>query len=672
MGLERNHFFTPGENLPASLDKALNREWLETNGLGGYAASTIPRCPTRKYHGLLVQPLPGKQGRFLLLSGLEPEPVLPEGEFFLGSNIYNHTEHPGGYSYLKEFSPFPHPRWRWNGPGFGLDEELLMVRGEAVVLMKYRLTEDSAPLTLRLKPLLSYRDVHQLTFENPGISPSFRSRPENLEITLYPDLPPLEFRFSRPYSFQYSPFWDKGVTYSKERERGFDYQEDRFVPGLFFLELKPGEEVYLSAGLPASPGTAAGVEELWKRETQRRQSARNRFTGGPPALEILAHKAEQFIVKNDKDESSLIAGYPWFGEWGRDTMIALPGLTLATGKKKTAAAILRSYGKYIRKGLIPNTLGGLQGFASYNSIDASLLFVAAVQAADPFLTGSSLFPGELEFEKRFYKPVKAIMKAFLHNKVPHTRLESDGLLSAGSPETQLTWMDATAYGKPVTPRYGKPVDINALWYNNLRYLLELQERMEKKPNRRAEELVAILPMAYRDAFWLPKGEYLADCITPEGPDPSLRPNMLFPLALPYSPLTRKEQLGVLKAVEEHLLTPLGLRTLAPTDPRFCPVYRGNGNERDAAYHQGTVWPWLLELYVIGLVRTNPRNELLRTKLKEYLTNFLEKHLMEDGLGQVSEIFDGEKPAAGRGCFAQAWSSAAILRAWDFIENFPVK
>ena len=617
----------------------------------------------------MIHPLPGRQGRFLLLAGLEPELVFPGREVFLGSNIYGETEHPGGYGYLKEFYPFPHPQWRWQGRGFFLEEEYLMIGGKPQVMVKYGLSEGSSPLKLRLKPFLSYRDAHGLTFENDGVELLSHSTSHRLRLSIYPSMPPLHFNFSKEYSFHQNPFWDKNVTYLREMERGFDHTEDRFVPGFLTADLNPGEEIYLSIGLEEQLDSAPPLRNTWAAERSRRLKFSPGAPGEPRAITLLRYRAEQFFVKNEKGEDAIVAGYPWFGEWGRDTMIALPGLTLATGRLDTAASILEAYAGYIREGLLPNTLGGLQGFTSYNSLDASLLYIAAIQAADPLLRESSLFPEAGQFEKRFYRPVESILTAFIRGRVPYTRLGEDGLLEAGNEETQLTWMDAKAWGKPVTPRQGKAVDINALWYNALEYLLELGRRLGKVPLRPAVELGEKIPQNYRKSFWLVDEGYLADCLTPEGPDKSMRPNMLFPLALPYSPLEDREKRGVLEKVEEHLLTPLGVRTLSPEDPRFRDFYTGGPDERDSAYHQGTVWPWLLELYIIGSIRTCPGDGNLRNRLRQYLITLLDRHLLEDGLGSISEIFDGGEPAGGKGCFAQAWSVAAVIRSWEFIEKY---
>ena len=662
--------FIPGGNLSKSFVESLDAEWLETNGLGGYASSTISRCATRKHHGLLVHPLPRVPGRFLILSDLEPEILFSDRQISLGSNTYGRTNQSGGYRYLKEFKPFPNPAWLWGNSRVSLREEMIMPRGQLRLLIRYHLSNSSAPLRIRLKPLLGYRDSHGLTSENADIRPSFRSRSRELALTIYPDMPKLYFSFSGDYSFQYTPFWDKGVTYRGETREGDADTEDRFVPGLLFLEIRPGKTFTLSVGMSEFPPGDRGPEEVFNEEKERRLLGQSRFSAHPPVIQLLGSRVEQFLIKNEKGVDAIVAGYPWLGEWCRDTMIALPGLTLAVEDKKTAAGILEAHASYLKRGLMPTAPPRAGVTTSYDSLDAALLYIAAIQASDPILNGSRLYSGEREFEKRFYGPVKKILTAFFHNRVPRLRLDEEGLLTTGAGDAQPTRGRISAYGKPNPLRHDKASDINALWYNALCYFMELQTRLGKKIHRRAEHLVQEFPSAFRKTFWLPQLGYLADHITPEGPDSSLRSNMLLALALPYSPLTREESREILKAVKKELLTPMGIRTLSLKDPRFLSLYEDSGDEEESAYYRGSVRPGTLELFILASLRTNPGDHNLREGLKRFLVNLLEEHLLKDGLGCVSEIFDGKEPGRGKGCIAHAESAAAILRSWKLLKEFP--
>ena len=661
--------FIPGGNFSKNFAESLDEEWLETNGLGGYAASTISRCATRKHHGLLVHPVKDLPGQFLMLSDLEPEPLYSGKEVSLGSNIYGRSQQSGGYQCLKEFKPFPNPSWLWENGEFSLREEMIMPQGQPRLLIRYRLSNGARPFKLRLKPLLGYRDSRGLASENGDITASFRSRRRELALTIYRGMPKIYFSFSGDYAFQFNPLWDRGVTYRKNTERGSDDSEDRFVPGFIFLELRPGKTYTLSVGISEFPLGSKGPEELFNEEKERRHLWQSRFSSYPSTLQLLGSRVDQFLCKNAKGEDTIVGGYYRWGEWCRDTMIALPGLTLSVGNLETAAKILEAHTSYIKKGLMLTIPGPGQKKPSYDFPDTALLYIAAIQAADPLLRGSRLYPGNREFEKRFYRPVKKILNAFLYNRAPSLRLEEDGLLAIREGEFRNSRGSTIAYGKPICQRHGKAVDINALWYNALRYFLELQKRLGKKPHKRVENLVLELPSVYRKTFWLPRSNCLADSITSEGPDTSLRSHVLLPLALPYSPLTKKERVGVLDKVEEELLTPMGIRTLSPKDSQFVPLY-SSGDQEDLTYYQGAVLPGTLELYVQACLRTYPEDLNLRERLKKFLINLMEEHLLKNGLGSISEVFDGAQPKEGKGCVAHAGSAASILGSWDFLKNFP--
>lgn len=637
-------------------------EWLETNGVGGWASSTVSGAHTRRYHGLLVAALRPPLGRVVLLSRLEETLSVSGSEHELASNRFPGVVHPAGHRHLASFELGLFPVFEYAAGGARLRKTVAAVHGENTTLVRYELVEADGPVELALRPFLAARDYHSLARANDAIGRETSFAGDTLRIRPYDEPPELFVRLSGAHYRTGPPQWYHDYEYDAERERGLDFREDLWTPGTLDVRLVPGREAWVLA----STEDPAGRDPASLFETERRRRVGLLERAGLPAelpdprVRRLVLAADQFIVRRGDEDRTVIAGYPWFGDWGRDTMIALPGLALSTGRHEDAAGILRAFAGTVSEGMLPNRFPDDDAEPEYNSVDAALWFFVAVRAyvektADDGLARATLLPA-----------LRAIHAAFASGTRHGIRVAPDGLLQAGEPGVQLTWMDAKVDDWVVTPRHGKPVEVNALWYNALRILADLERRLgEPAAAARLEDEAGRCLTRFREAFWNEQAGCLFDVVSDDGADPAIRPNQLFALSLPFPLLEGEQARSVLAVVERELLTPLGLRSLAPGDASYRPRYEGGVLERDGAYHQGTVWSWLIGPYVTALERvrtTDGRADEVRAEVRALLTPLLD-HLDDAGLGTVSEIFDGEPPHEPRGAPAQAWSVAELLRAW---------
>jgi predicted glycogen debranching enzyme len=633
---------------------------LETNGLGGYASSSIHNCNTRKYHGLLVASLAQPAGRFTLLSKYEDSLVTSTGEVQLSCNCYPAVMYPDGHRNLTEFRLEAGPVFRYEAQGVVLQKRILMVQNENTVLVEYQLEQATGPVTLRLKPFLAYRRHHELKQADSFIHTLPAVLPNGISIHPYDGLPPLFIQTNLTPVFTSQPAWYRNLEYFIEAQRGYDYHEDCFCPGTLELTLPLHGRVIVSASLTDQTDLPA----LWETEQCHRQTCEQsaeavaRQAGAQDIvkpLPALIRSGLPFSIRMPGSaRATIIAGYPWFDDWGRDTLISLPGLTFYSGRPELGIEILKAVAPHERDGLIPNCFAADPDQHAYNSVDASLWYFWAVQQMLECT-------GDKETVRTILWPVlKRIATRFMEGTRFHVHTTADGLLHAGSRDTQLTWMDATSYGKPVTPRYGFAVELNALWYNALVFCESLaKEYTEKLPW--PTDLSKRLKKAYTDTFWLEKKGYLADCLSDGMLDESIRPNQIFAASLPFSPLTPRQRKQVTETVQRDLFTPYGLRTLAPHDMAYRGRYEGDQPTRDAAYHQGTVWPWLLGHYGEAVLRTHSDPAQAARELTRQLQPLLDYSLTGRGLINVPEIFDGDAPQRPNGCPAQAWSSAELIR-----------
>jgi predicted glycogen debranching enzyme len=634
-----------------NLREALRLEWLETNGLGDYASSTITGCNTRKYHGLFTAALDHPEGRYVLLSTLEESLSAGESEFLFSCRQHPGCFYPKGHEYLREVRIGAWPKFRYRIGDMILTREVLMPQKRHAVFIRYSLkcSRGTPGTLLRIRPLLAFRSFHALTHSNMDLRVWTYPEEQGFKIQPYDGLPPMVMQVDSKFEFLPSPDWYYNVQYLAERERGFDYQEDLFCPGVFEIPITGNQSVLLSASL--QPFAAGEADHLWNKETERRtKSARTART----PLGHLAREGARFITWDREGAKSVIAGYPWFDAWGRDTMISLPGLTFYARRPQEGVDILARAAKTVRNGLIANFCGS-DGICSYNSADASLWYIWAVrEMQENVKNGADLV------KQHCWQSVMDIIAAIAGGRAPGISPDSTGLLNVGSGETQLTWMDATVDGKPVTPRNGFPVEINALWYNALSYANKLAEMFGEPPVWPAERLETI-KAEFLKRFWDEERGFLADVWRPEGADWSFRPNQIFAAALPEPLLDREQASRMIRQVRTRLLTPYGLRTLAPSEPAYCPLYEGSPAQRDSAYHQGTVWPWLLGAYCDALIYATWQHNQALKALLEKITPLFTKHLHAYGIGSIAEIFDASAPWRPNGCPAQAWSVGEVCR-----------
>jgi len=644
------------QEICGNLDAALRREWLETNGLGGFASSTIIGLNTRRYHGLLVAATKPPVGRFLLLSKLE-ETLFIEGQAFeLSANRYPGVVHPQGFRYLKQFRLDPFPVFTYEIEGIEIEKSVFMIQGENSTVVHYELKKNNHPespknLWLELRPLIAFRDYHNATHENGAISRDVEERSDLASVSPYQGLPSL-YLAHNAVDLRKTGDWYRNFEYDAERERGLDFSEDLFNPLVLRFDLRLRRQASVIA---STEQRDVAKVEYRESEITRRRNAKLSSPVEDDFVQTLAAAADQYIVSRG-DQKTVIAGYHWFSDWGRDTMIALPGLTLPTGKHEVARSILRTFAKHADQGMLPNRFPDAGETPEYNTVDATLWFFEAARA---YLA----YTGDLEFVRDELYPVFAdIVLWHVRGTRYGIKVDPSGLLSSGEPGVQLTWMDAKVGDWVVTPRRGKPVEIQALWYNALCIMEDLAHKFgDDAGQKRYRNMAAVANWAFNRLFWNEKTGCLYDVVNGGSPDPSIRPNQIFAVSLPHSMLSPERAKSVVEKVQEHLLTPYGLRSLAPSDPQYRGRYTGGPTERDGAYHQGTVWPWLMGPFIAAYVKVNGDSDVAHRQAAAWLAP-LKDHLADGGLGHISEILDGDAPQRPCGCIAQAWSVAEILRA----------
>ena len=637
-------------------------EWLLGNGTGGFAMGTVAGSNTRRYHGLLVASLHPPVQRIVSLARLEETVLTPGGAVPLAVNQYPNTLYPDGYTRLVRFCLEDGPVWTWSVGGVEIERRVLLVPGEQTVVVRYA---SSGPVRLRVEPLLAFRDYHGLGRRNAEAWTGFeeQARPGSRVLRFQPSasLPSLRLAH-RGGGFAGAPVWHENVEYLEELDRGLDFREDLLLPGSFELALAPGRSEIVAATVeaaatldldalgalfpPPEPSVPVALATRPVHPEKRPGEVRAR----------LERAAEAFVVRRADRSATVIAGYPWFTDWGRDTMISLPGLLVARGELELAREVLEGFLAHLDGGLVPNRFPDAAGPAEYNTVDATLFMFQAVHAWER-AGGSPAFVRDV-----FYPAACGIVDAHLRGTHHGIRVDPvDGLLVAGGPGTNLTWMDARVDGVPVTPRHGKPVEVNALWYNALRLSERWARQLGDGPRARSFGREAdLVAGAFDRAFWNDARRCCFDVILPEGPDARLRPNQLLALGLPFPLLDARRRVMVLEAVEAALVTPVGLRTLARGDPGYRPTYRGGPSERDSAYHQGLVWPWLVGPYVDALFAVRGDSAETRSRARAAVGSLVGR--MEAGcLGQLPECFEPEPPFRPVGAPALAWSVAEVLR-----------
>ena len=641
------------ETTCGNLEAALEREWLETNGLGGYASSTIVGLNTRRYHGLLMAATNPPVGRMLLLSKLEETLIVNGERFDLSANQYSGAVHPQGYQYLKEFRLNPFPIFVYEIAGVTLEKSVFMVQGENTTVVQYKRLKKSRTVKechLEVHPLVAFRDYHSTGHENSILSNHIESVPGLATIKPYADLPQLHFTHNAEELVP-TGYWYRNFEFAAERARGLDFSEDLF--NHFSLKFDLGKTPSATVIASIEQRDVSDADKLRKAEVNRRKKLLL-GTKSNELIQALTLAADQFIVARG-DQKTIIAGYHWFADWGRDTMIALPGLALTTGRYEVAKSILLEFAQYVDQGMLPNRFPDAGEAPEYNTVDATLWYFEAVRA---LLAHTE----DYDFVRtHLYDVLKDIIDWHEKGTRYQIRVDSDGLLFAGEPGVQLTWMDAKVGDWVVTPRIGKPVEIQALWYNALRVMESLAAKFGDRSNQERFTVLAERAKASFNAqFWNEAAGCLYDVVNGDLHDSSIRPNQIFAVSLAHSMLDDERAQKVVAVVERDLRTPVGLRSLAANDPNYIGIYQGDMRSRDAAYHQGTVWPWPMGAFITAYLKVNGKSRLARKQAGKWMDGFL-PHLEKACLGQISEIFDGDAPHIARGCVAQAWSVAELLR-----------
>ena len=651
----------------------LSLEWLETNGIGGYACGTVIGCNTRRYHALLCAATSPPLGRMVLINKADETVSFGDRHVELGCNQYPGTIHPNGYHYLASFEAAPLPHWVYRVPGHDgapdliLEKTLWMPHGQNRTCVRYALQSGpQAGIKLAVHPFVTGRDYHSEHRFNTQFNTHVEriASADGVRVTLrpYQGCPPIHF--STDGQFCEGGAWYYGFEYAVERERGLEAQEDAWCPGAFIWRLKPGDSaLFIVSSEPLAieePDETTNRRAFFDATIARRRELSAIFDDLPEEKRAhakrLALAADQFIVRRRDKLHTILAGYPWFSDWGRDTMIALPGLCLTTNRLYEAASILLSFARATSQGMIPNRFPDHGETPDYNTVDATLWFFHATaqyleRSGDWKTVGDQIYPVLRECIEWHINGTRYGIKAD----------PGDGLLSSGTDGTQLTWMDAKVGDWVVTPRQGKPVEIQALWFNALLTMMDFAERAgDQTMKKLCGEWSRLVKQSFAQAFWNEEENCLFDYIQGDYRDAAVRPNQSLAVSLPHRLLSADLEKRVVACVQRDLLTPYGLRSLSPRDSRYRRIYIGDQWQRDGSYHQGTVWGWPIGPFLTAYLRVNHDNPAAKKQAFDWLKPLL-AHLDEACIGSINEIFDGDPPHTPRGCFAQAWSVAETLR-----------
>jgi predicted glycogen debranching enzyme len=660
-----------------NLDEALGREWLVTNGLGGYASSTVLGVNTRKYHGLLVAAFNPPTNRHVLLSKLDEEIQIDNEIYKLGINEFYDTFYPKPHSLLREFSLNPLPTFKYQVHDVTLQKTVFMPRNKNAVVAVYEvLNRDENEAVIRVFPLVNFRHFYYTTDKDQRQwSYGQKNHEQDAILQFEPPKHTLLLSLNKGKYYANDGVWIENLYYRVDASRKEDCFDDCLLPGHFELQVNPKEQEQFSIVAVADKTPEAAQKVLaelkrsdpFTRELKRQEGLledfQNRYAevGMEDWLKWLVLATDLFIVHRASTNSkSIIAGYHWFEDWGRDSLIALPGLTLVTGRFNDARDVLLTFKGYCNQGVVPNRFPDREGDKpEYNTVDASLWYINAVLQ-------HIKYTGDFGFVKNeLWSTLQSIIDYYAKGTLNNIRMDNDGLIKHGS---RLTWMDAAVNNNPVTPRSGKAVEIQALWYNALKTMQKLARHFQQKDlEERYLEMAEETRKSFAEQFWNPKENCLFDTVVDGKKDSSLRPNQIITVSLDFSMLDETKSNAVVDAVQTKLLCEYGLKTISAEDEHYVGRYEGDWTQRNQAYHNGTVWPWLLGPFVTAFLKTKRHEAKWRNfAFQKFLLPFFQKSITQAGLGTVSEIFDGDNPHLPRGCIAQAWSVAEPLRA--FIED----
>jgi len=633
-----------------NLEYSLQREFLRTNRAGSYSSSTLSGCNTRKYHGLLITQLNELDGgKHVLLSSLDETVIQHDAEFNLGLHKFpgDHYE-PRGHKYIRDIEFEKISKVTYRVGGVILSRERILVEKEEQLLIRYTLEDAHSPTTLRFKPFLAFRNVHTLSKANMFANTRYVPVENGIKMRLYEGYPFLHMQFSKEVDFVPFPDWYYNIEYMKEQKRGYEFQEDLFVPGYFELPIEKGESIVFSAS--TAEEKPSGFKRRFTNETKKR-TPRDSFSNS------LLNSAQQFLcVRNDGED--IIAGYPWYESVPRQTFLAINGVLLLQGNLKTYESILKTQMKRLKDGLFPKYVGS--GESDYDAADAPLLFFTSVQELNDFVEKKELW-------EKYGKAMKGILSNYRKGTRFNIHMQDDGLIYAKAEDVALTWMDAYVDGKPVTPRGGLAVEINALWFNAVSYALELADAAgDKAFVEEWKNLPEKIAAAFVSTFWCDEEEYLADYVDGDYKDWSVRPNMLFATCLPYSPISREQKKSIVSRVRNELLTPMGLRSLSPKNPEYLGICDGDLPTRSLAVHQGSVYPFFIGPFIKAYIGIHKMGGM--SFVKNIMESF-EEEMTEHCIGTLSEMYDGNPPHEARGAVSQAWNVGSILSAIAFVESY---
>lgn len=636
--------------LMTNLEESLSRELLRTNRSGAYSCSTIVDCNTRKYHGLLVVPVPElDDDNHVLLSSLDATVIQHGAEFNLGLHKYNGDNYnPKGHKYIREFDCDKVPTTLYRVGGVLLKKEVVFQHYEDRILIRYTLVDAHSYTKLRFKPFLAFRSVRQFTHENSVASRDYSNVENGISTCMYAGYPDLYMQFSKDNKFVFQPDWYHNVEYPKEQERGYASNEDLYVPGYFEMDIKKGESIVFAASTSAS--NTSELKDLFDKEVNERSPRDNFF-------HCLVNAAHQFHNRASNDDRYILAGYPWFKCRARDTFIALPGLTLSIEEQDYFELVMKTAERGLREFMEGKPLS--VKIYEIDQPDVLLWAVWAIQQYDKHVGSEKCF-------QMYGALLKDIVYYIIDGKHPNLILKENGLLYSDGRDKAITWMNSTANGKPVVPRTGYIVEFNALWYNALCFCASIATTGgDLEAASRLEKMADLCMHSFVDTFLNEYG-YLFDYVDGSNVDWSVRPNMIFAVALEYSPLNRAQKKSVLDMCTRELLTPKGLRSLSPKSGGYNPMYVGPQTQRDYAYHQGTAWPWLGGFYMEACLRLYKRTRL--SFIERQMVGY-EDEMVRHCIGTIPELFDGNPPFNGRGAISFAINVAEILRTLEFLEKY---
>ena len=636
--------------LMTNLEESLSRELLRTNRSGAYSCSTIVDCNTRKYHGLLVVPVPElDDDNHVLLSSLDATVIQHGAEFNLGLHKYNGDNYnPKGHKYIREFDCDKVPTTLYRVGGVLLKKEVVFQHYEDRILIRYTLVDAHSDTKLRFKPFLAFRSVRQFTHENSVASRDYSNVENGISTCMYAGYPDLYMQFSKDNKFVFQPDWYHNVEYPKEQERGYASNEDLYVPGYFEMDIKKGESIVFAASTSVS--NTSELKDLFDKEVNERSPRDNFF-------HCLVNAAHQFHNRTSNDDRYILAGYPWFKCRARDTFIALPGLTLSIEEQDYFELVMNTAERGLREFMEGKPLS--VKIYEMDQPDVLLWAVWAIQQYDKHVGSEKCF-------QMYGALLKYIVYYIIDGKHPNLILKENGLLYSDGHDKAITWMNSTANGKPVVPRTGYIVEFNALWYNALCFCASIATTGgDLEAASRLEKMADLCMHSFVDTFLNEYG-YLFDYVDGSNVDWSVRPNMIFAVALEYSPLNRAQKKSVLDMCTRELLTPKGLRSLSPKSGGYNPMYVGPQTQRDYAYHQGTAWPWLGGFYMEACLRLYKRTRL--SFIERQMVGY-EDEMVRHCIGTIPELFDGNPPFNGRGAISFAINVAEILRTLEFLEKY---